>query len=102
MDNRKKEMQLQMARGKGWTTKSLPVRPETPPITRMPVPMPMPELPVVEEPGKECGYCLTLGMAYVPMQEFTDVYEAEEGFARGTIFAELDLPFMGKGDCRRG
>jgi hypothetical protein len=40
------------------------------------------------------------GMCYVPIQEFQDVYEPEEGFSRGTIFAELDYPFMGKGECR--
>ena len=34
-------------------------------------------------------------MAYVPMQEFTDIYEPEQGFSRGTIFAEVAL--YGKG-----
>ncbi len=35
-----------------------------------------------------------VGMAYVPMQEFTDVYEIEKGFQRGTVFAQLDYPFL--------
>jgi len=39
-------------------------------------------------------------MAYIPMQEWKMLYEPEEGFPRGTIFEELDLPFTGKGDCR--
>ncbi|MGI5874789.1 MAG: spore coat associated protein CotJA [Bacillota bacterium] len=36
-----------------------------------------------------------LAVAYVPMQKFTDLYRAEEGFAAGTMFKELDLPFKG-------
>lgn len=69
----------------------------------MPTPMPAPTPGTRPEqmPTQECGYCITLAMAYVPMQEFTDIYDPEQGFSRGTIFAELDLPFMGKGDCRR-
>jgi len=34
-----------------------------------------------------------LAMAYVPDQEWRDIYEDEEGLDRGTIFHELDLPF---------
>ncbi|MBQ1252301.1 MAG: spore coat associated protein CotJA [Firmicutes bacterium] len=36
-----------------------------------------------------------LAMAYVPMQKFTNLYGAAEGFRRGTLFKELDLPFKG-------
>lgn len=39
---------------------------------------------------------LSLAMAYVPMQQWQDLYEADVGFARGTIFAQLDKPFLGK------
>lgn len=35
-----------------------------------------------------------LAMAYVPFQQWGDVYEAQEGFEKGTIFPELDFPFM--------
>lgn len=35
-----------------------------------------------------------LGMAYVPWQMWGAVYSFTEGFERGTIFPELDLPFM--------
>ena len=38
---------------------------------------------------------LPVGMAYTPMQRWTDVYEADQGFQRGTIFRQLDLPFTG-------
>ena len=40
-----------------------------------------------------------LAMAYVPMQKFTNLYSAEEGLSRGTIFKDLDLPFKG-GSCK--
>ena len=36
-----------------------------------------------------------LAMAYVPTQEWQDLYEPEEGLPRGTIFRQLDLPFEG-------
>lgn len=36
-----------------------------------------------------------IAMAYVPMQKFTNLYSAAEGFKAGTLFKELDLPFKG-------
>lgn len=68
----------------------------------MPTPMPMPAPTPLPTPpsGEECGFCVTLAMAYVPMQQWRMLYEPEDGFSRGTIFEELDLPFLGKGDCR--
>lgn len=39
----------------------------------------------------------SLAMAYVPWQKWQSLYEAEKGFCRGTIFAELDKPFEGTG-----
>lgn len=48
-----------------------------------------------------CGRCAStplsgysLAMVYSPCQEFTELYEAEEGFSRGTIFSQLDKPFL--------
>ena len=60
------------------------------------------------EEKKSCG-ChredslsgLPLAMAYVPWQEWRKIYDVCEGFHRGTIFEELDLPFRGKGGCNR-
>ena len=40
-----------------------------------------------------------VGMSYVPMQKWSKTYDMETGFVRGTIFPELDLPFL-KGRCR--
>jgi hypothetical protein len=39
---------------------------------------------------------IALAMAYVPFQEFGDVYNSEIGFDRGTIFEGLDKPFLGR------
>ena len=43
---------------------------------------------------------LPLAMAYVPMQKWRNIYEADVGLDRGTMFCELDLPFLG--DRREG
>lgn len=34
-----------------------------------------------------------LGMAYVPFQFWTDIYDEKQAFKRGTLFPELDYPF---------
>jgi len=39
-----------------------------------------------------------IGMAYVPYQQWDEIYEASEGFCKGTMFPMLDYPFKG-GDC---
>jgi hypothetical protein len=45
-----------------------------------------------------------LGSVYAPLQDFGDLYEPQKAIERGTLFAELDLPFEGKtvkgGGCR--
>ena len=38
-----------------------------------------------------------IAMAYVPWQSFREVYGPEDAFQAGTIFLELDLPFLGGG-----
>ena len=43
----------------------------------------------------------SLAMAYVPWQNWQDLYDAEKGFHCGTIFKELNLPFLGKGGVKR-
>lgn len=42
-----------------------------------------------------------IGMAYVPWQEFKNIYDLERGLEAGTIFAELDKPFLGRRAFRR-
>ncbi len=42
-----------------------------------------------------------IAMAYVPWQRWRDLYEPCRALECGTIFAELDKPFLGKGGrCR--
>ena len=43
----------------------------------------------------------SLAMAYVPWQTWRDLYDTEKGFHCGTIFKELNLPFLGKGGMKR-
>lgn len=37
-----------------------------------------------------------IGMAYVPYQQWRKVYEPAVALERGTIFEELDKPFLGE------
>jgi len=43
----------------------------------------------------DCAKGCPLAMAYVPWQVWQDTYDMEKGFMIGTIFPELDLPFLG-------
>ena len=36
-----------------------------------------------------------LGMAYVPFQQWGEVYPEDDAFSRGTLFPQLDYPFEG-------
>ena len=40
-----------------------------------------------------------LASVYAPLQEWRDLYDEEKGLAQGTLFSELDKPFLGKGTC---
>ena len=42
-----------------------------------------------------------LAMVYSPLHEFRDIYTPDVALDRGTMFAELDLPFEG-GNGRKG
>ena len=45
-----------------------------------------------------------IAMAYVCWQELGKMYQPELGLVRGTLFPDLDKPFMGKtvsGGCKR-
>ena len=41
-----------------------------------------------------------LAMTRVEMQTWQKIYDPEKGFQRGTIFCELDLPFLCEEGCR--
>lgn len=49
------------------------------------------------EPGQINGTVLAMG--YVPWQRWGQTYSMEDSLKRGTIFPELDLPFV-MGRCR--
>ena len=52
-------------------------------------------------PAEESAQAVPLAMVYSPEQEFSDLYEAEKGLCRGTIFMRLDKP-LNEGCCREG
>lgn len=39
---------------------------------------------------------LSLAMAFVPSQRWQNIYEPTAALARGTIFADIDKPFIGE------
>ena len=41
----------------------------------------------------------SLAMAYVPWQTWDNIYHPRMALQRGTIFADLDMPFCGRGGC---
>ncbi len=43
-----------------------------------------------------------LAMAYVPWQEWNEAYDEETALQRGTLFPELDKPFLGRKQVRHG
>ncbi len=46
------------------------------------------------------GYPLC--MVYAPLQSFGNLYEPEDALKRGTLFREMDLPFMGESIAKGG
>ena len=42
----------------------------------------------------ECGI---IGICYVPMQKWEQIYDEDTAFSTGTIFPALNLPFLGGG-----
>lgn len=56
----------------------------------------MRETALDEQFDKKCVNSLPLTMAFVAMQEWDDLYSADAGLKRGTIFPSLDKPFLGR------
>jgi hypothetical protein len=38
---------------------------------------------------------ISLAIAYIPLQQITTVYNDEDAFRIGTLFPDLDKPFLG-------
>ena len=51
-------------------------------------------------PKFETAKDMTVAMAYVPWQNFGEVYEPDKALRIGTVFPELNKPFKGRG-CGR-
>ena len=58
-----------------------------------------PSCPLDQSNERECLRNMPVAMAYTPIQRWNQVYDKERGLTRGTIFPELDLPFV-MGRCR--
>ncbi len=43
---------------------------------------------------------MPIAMAYVPFQQWRNIYEPRQALQRGTIFKELDLPFTCAKECK--
>ena len=41
--------------------------------------------------------CEILGICYVPMQKWEQIYDEDTAFSIGTLFPSLNLPFLGGG-----
>lgn len=110
-------MYMQAGRNRGWTVVTAvnestsvvaeqPMEAEmpmpAPPVVMPPVVTPLVSMPSIMKPTEAVKIpkeCQTLAMAYVEMQKWQELYEPEQGFSRGTIFTQLDLPFVGEGAC---
>lgn len=52
------------------------------------------------EKEKICNDSEILAMAFINLQPDDGVYEISEGYIRGTIFPDLDKPFLRGGDSK--
>ena len=43
---------------------------------------------------------MPIAIAYVPFQQWQNIYEPRQALQRGTIFKELDLPFTCAKECK--
>ena len=87
-----------------------PVPPPNPPQTPPPMPEPPQEPPQTPPPNPPQGpdiepnpqppqmppqQPMVLAIAYVPWQKWQQPYDYEKGLETGTIFPDLNLPFLG-------
>lgn len=64
--------------------------------SEMPKAMPYSREPSTTDISMFTNQPVSLAMAYVPYQQWRELYEKTVGFQRGTIFKELDKPFIGE------
>ena len=56
----------------------------------------------MDEDMMEMNEARPLAMAYVKWKTFKDVYAPELALSRGTVFPELDMPWIGEEAIPRG
>lgn len=86
---------------------NMPQQSMSPQNTSFPQVMVQPSMPSGQNGCNRCGAMVSspdmggmpIAMAYTPWQQWNQTYPIEKGFTRGTIFPELDLPFV-MGRCR--
>ena len=71
-------------------------------MTPCPQPAPAPcAAPRPQTVSAPCAASLPpVAMAYVPMQVWRNLYSACDALAQGTLFSELNLPFLGREGLR--
>lgn len=74
-------------------------QPQIQPQMQQPQMQPVQQAPMSFAARMDAGR-FPLAMSYVPIQQWSQPSPMEEGFRRGTIFAELDLPFLMGRCCR--
>ena len=52
--------------------------------------------PMMDDGQSDMFECLPIAMAYVPWQKWKKIYSEDVALTRGTLFPELDLPFLGE------
>lgn len=60
---------------------------------------PMPRRCPNHTPARDPLAGMAVAMAYVPWQYMNETYEPDKALQCGTIFPELNKPFLGKGGC---
>ena len=87
-ENYLRQMLREDTRGRGCGSCERQERPERP--CRM-------STPACEGMG---GGRVSLAMVYAPRQSWRMIYDGEKALVKGTIFGELDKPFLGYGKAR--
>lgn len=81
--------------GYGGMPSSMPM----PSMNRPPMPPRRREASEPRRSGEACIDRMPIAMGYVPCQQWSQTYPLDKSLERGTIFPELDLPFV-MGRCR--
>ena len=54
------------------------------------------------ENDNNCNYGTTLAIVASPRQNWCNLYDVETGMSRGTVFKDLDLPFLASNGTKMG